>query len=307
MGSGDDLAVTSAREFLHELLRTRVPEPALAWLDRTSEAVRAAPPGRGQLFPTAIAEVSRRMPRGPLAPTPDEHGAAHEILAGWNPERWTLFDAARAVLVLSRADFATKDGVAAIEDCLQYADVGELCSLHRALCLAPNPALFAWHAGEGCRSSMRVVYEAAACDTPLPAEHFDDNAWRQLAIKAVFVGAPLWRVFGLDTRLDAELARMALDLVEERRAAGRHVQPELWLCLGRFAGARGDESLMRELRGEWAPGRGAAAIACARAGQLDPVSSAFERESDPIARAAMDGALRGRIHQSAWSDLHGLE
>lgn len=298
--------MTSTRDFLQEMLRTRLPEPARAWLSEASAEIARAS-GSAQAFPTQIAAVNRRIPRGPLAPTPDERGAANEICVGWNPERWTLHDAARAVLVLSRPDIGTPSGVAAIADCLQYADVGELCSLHRALCLVPDPALFTWHAGEGCRSSMRVVYEAAACDTPLPVEHFDDNAWRQLAIKAVFVGAPLWRVFGLDTRLDAELARMALDLVEERRAAGRHVQPELWICLGRFGGARGDESLMRELRGEWAPGRGAAAIACARAGNLDAVSAAFELESDPIARAAMDGALRGRIHQSAWSDLHGME
>lgn len=284
----------------------RVPEAARAWLaEAAAETARAA--GTAHTFPTLVSAVNRRIPRGPLAPTPDERGAAHEIRVGWNPERWTLHDAARAVLVLSRPDIGAPAGVAAIADCLQYADVGELCSLHRALCLVPNPALFTWHAGEGCRSSMRVVYEAAACDTPLPVECFDDNAWRQLVIKAVFVGAPLWRVFGLDTRLDAELARMALDLVEERRAAGRHVQPELWLCLGRFGGARGAASLLRELHGEWAPGRGAAALACARAGSLEPVSVAFERESDPIARAAMDGALRGRIHQSAWSDLHGME
>ncbi len=298
--------MTSARDFLQELLHARLPEPARAWLAEASSEVAQAV-GPGQTFPTKVAEVSRRIPRGTLAPTADERGRAHEILLGWNPERWTLYDAARAVLVLSRPDLAAPSGVAAIADCLQYADVGELCSLHRVLCLVPKPALFTWHAGEGCRSSMRVVYEAAACDTPLPVEHFDDNAWRQLAIKAVFVGAPLWRVFGLDTRLDAELARMALDLVEERRAAGRHVQPELWLCIGRFGGARGDESLARELRGDWAPGRGAAALACARGGSLDPVRAVFERESDPIARAAMDGALRGRIHQSAWSDLHGLE
>ena len=51
-------------------------------------------------------------------------------------------------------------------------------------------------------------------------------------LKALFVGAPLWRVYGLDKRIDAELARMALDLADERCSAHREVQPELWLCLG---------------------------------------------------------------------------
>jgi len=214
--------------------------------------------------------------------------------------------------VLARADVAHESGFAAIEDCFAYADVGEMVSLHRALCLLPDPRRFVARAGEGCRSSMRVVYEAAACDTPLPARFFDDAAWRQLVIKAVFVGAPLWRVVGLDGRLDAELARMALDLVEERRAAGRNVQPELWLCLGAHGGARGLASLERELAGTYAPGRRAAALALARAGRVDALRAAAARETDPAVRATLDFALsesaRGAaIRQGSWSDLHGLE
>ncbi|MCY2960913.1 MAG: EboA domain-containing protein [Planctomycetota bacterium] len=299
--------MSAAREFLHVLLSKRLPEAAALWLATSEGVVARLPAGPGTAFATLYSQASRRIPRGDLAPTADERGRAHEVLEGWNPERWTLHDAARALLVLARTDLARPEGVAALEDCFAYADVGESCSLHRVLCLLPSVERFVWRAGEGCRSSMRVVYEAAACDTPLPVRHFDDLAWRQLVIKAVFVGAPLWRVYGLDTRLDAELARMALDLVEERRAAGRRVQPELWLCLGRFGGPRGEASLERELAGDWAPGRRAASLALVRAGRIDTVREAFEREPDPAVRSTIGSALRGRIHQSAWSELHGLE
>jgi hypothetical protein len=44
-------------------------------------------------------------------------------------------------------------------------------------------------------------------------------------------------VHGLDERLSGELARMALDLADERRSAGRPVNPLLWLCLGAHGGA----------------------------------------------------------------------
>ena len=88
-------------------------------------------------------------------------------------------------------------------------------ALYRALVHLPATERFTWRAGEGCRSSMRAVFEAIACDTPFAFRHFDDPAWRQLVIKALFVEAPLWRVYGLDQRLDEELARMALDLAEE--------------------------------------------------------------------------------------------
>ncbi len=299
--------MSGARDFLREMLGARLGDSSRAWLAEAEASVAALGPGPSTAFATLLSQASRRIQCGDLAPTADERGRAHEVLEGWNPERWTLVDAARALLVLARRDVSTPAGVAALEDCFAYSDVGELCSLHRVLCLLPDPARFTARAGEGCRSSMRVVYEAAACDTPLPLRHFDDLAWRQLVIKAVFVGAPLWRVYGLDTRLDAELARMALDLVEERRAAGRRIQPELWLCIGRCGGERGAQSLARELTVDWAPGRAAAALALARAGELERVRAAHEQEQDPLARSTMESALRGRIHQGAWSTLHGLE
>jgi hypothetical protein len=154
---------------------------------------------------------------------------------------------------------------------------------------------------------MRAVFEAAACDTPFPYRHFDDVAWRQLAIKCVFVEAPLWRVFGLDRRLGAELARMALDLVDERRSAGRAVQHELWLCLGRFGGDRALASIERELAGGGSPpnpaGRCAAAIALARAGEIGRLARLCEVERDPAVAETMRLALKGRIHQGAFRDL----
>ncbi len=299
--------MTRARELARGWLAARLPAAATDWLDEATREIAALPAGPGQRFPALLALASRRIPRGALAPDERERAAAHELVPGWNPERWTLLDAVRAVLVLARKDLATPEGTAALEDCFQYADMGELCALYRVLALLPNPERYVWRAGEGCRSSLRAVYEAAACDTPFPFRHFDAVAWRQLVIKAVFVGAPLWRVHGLDQRLDAELARMALDLVDERRAAGRHVQPELWLCVGTFGGPRAEQSLARELAGTWAPGRRAAALALARAGHGAPVRAALTGERDPLVRATMESALQGHAPQGEWQDLHGEE
>lgn len=299
--------MSGSSEFLKGLLAARLSPASLAWLDGATRDIAKLSPGPSVRFATLVSEASRAVPKGPLAPKADDLSHAHETLPGWNPERWSLLDAARAMLVLSRCDLAQDSCVIGLEDCFRYADMGELVSLHRTLCLAPNPRRFAWRAGEGCRSSMRVVYEAAACDTPLPFTCFDDLAWRQLAIKAVFVGAPLWRVYGLDERLDEELARMALDLVEERRAAGRRVQPELWLCVGPHGGARAAASLARELAGDFAAGRGAAALAMSRAGNVTPVRAALVNERDAIARSVMESALAGRHDQRAFAALHGLE
>lgn len=57
--------------------------------------------------------------------------------------------------------------------------------------------------------------------------HLPDHDWRHGVVKLVFMGVPLAVVAGLDDRKDAELARMAEDLAEEREAAGRPIPDDL--------------------------------------------------------------------------------
>ncbi len=292
--------MSAARELLFDVLARRAPRVTTSWLQDAARDLGTARDEEASGFPTLISLASRHVPRGEMAPTETERAQAFDVAEGWNPERWSLLDAARAVLVLSRRDVAEPGVVEALEECFRYADVGELVALYRVLALLPDAKRFAWRAGEGCRSSMRVVFEAAACDTPLPFRVFDDVAWRQLVIKALFIEAPLWRVYGLDQRIDAELARMALDLADERRSAGRSVNPELWLCLGRHAGERGRAAIEKELAGNDQAGRRGAAIALARAGDMERLAELCQVERDPVVREAMESALKGRIHQSAY-------
>ena len=256
--------MSGAREFLDGLLRGRLPEASRAWLAEAQRSVEALAPGPGPSFATLLSQASRRIPRGDLAPTADELGRANEVLEGWNPERWTKLESARALLVLARSDLATPAGAAAIEEAFRYADMGEWCALYKVLALLPQPQRFVWRAGEGCRSSMKSVFESVACDNPLPVRHFDDVAWRQMLIKALFVEAPLERVFGLEARLDGETARMALDLADERRSAGRPVNPDSWRLVANFGGARGIASLERELASGTSAGKAAASAVLAR-------------------------------------------
>jgi hypothetical protein len=169
-------------------------------------------------------------------------------------------------LLLSPPGLAGAAGAAAVEDAFRYADEGEACALYRSLAHLPGPERFLGRAREGCRSNMRSVFEASACDTPYLERHFDDVAWRQALVKCVFIGAPLARIPGVERRRDEELARMALDLADERRSAGRPVPPELWLLVGPHGGARALESLRQELGSPHAAGREAAARALERRG-----------------------------------------
>ena len=168
-------AAGSPRELLAEMLAGRLSGEAAGWIARArAEIARGVEPGRfSELLSTASRHAARRESGRGLAPTPTEIERAAAASEGWNPERWSLLDAARALLVLSRSDLAEPTTSEALEESFRFADVGEMCALHCAIQFLPHPERFLWRAGEGCRSSLRVVFEAAACDTGYPAANFE--------------------------------------------------------------------------------------------------------------------------------------
>ncbi len=271
---------------------------ASEWCD--AEVARLEAGGVGdEVFPQRLSIASRYAPRGPLDPSEAARAEASQLLAGWNPERWSALDAQRVRLVLARAS-VDPDGLPdALEEAFRYADEGELCALYRSLQFLPGPERFLWRVGEGCRTNMKTVFEANGLDTAYPAANLDDIAWRQLVIKCVFVESPLWRCSGLDDRVDDELARMALDLVEERRSAGRAVPPELWLCLGSTADPRALPALEKELGGQDELGRKAAILAMGRLGATERLEE-LRRDGGSVFGPFAERALSGRHDQSAF-------
>lgn len=293
----------AARARLVEMLAPRLGERARAFLEEAAAELHAGVDDTR--FAALISLASRHARSRPLAPTPEEIARAAETVPDWSPELWTLLDALRAALVLSRPDLAEESGARAILEAFRFADVGELTALYRTLALLPGPERFVWRAGEGCRSNIRDVFVAVACDSPYPVRYLDDVAWRQLVIKALFIEAPLWRVRGLDARLDPELARMALDLADERRSAGRPVRHELWLALGPHGGERARASLLAELdpKNPHTLGRAAAAYGLARAGERETLERLAAGETESRVAAAMADALAGNTAQTVFRAL----
>ena len=283
-------------------LTYRLAAPAREWFAQSCERIAGGLDDAS--FAGLISLASRHAPRGRLLPDVEECARASELLPGWTPERWTTLECLRVALLLARPDLEGEGTPRALEAVFEYADDGESCAMYKALAQLPGGERFRWRAGEGCRTNIVPVFESVACDTPYPARHFDDIAWNQLCIKAIFIGAPLWRVHGLDQRLSPELARIALDLAEERRSAGRPVQPELWLCLGENGGERAASSLEQEWATSNTLGRRAAALGLARAGRRARLAQLLAGESEPERRAALQAALDGPSDQSAFHDMN---
>ncbi len=276
-----------------------------AWSEKTLAAIAGGLDN--DRFCQALSSASRYGPKGDLAPSHQLVADAEDMLPGWNPSRWTALEAVRVGLIVARAEVDADGVAAALEEAFRFADEGELCALYRSLQFLPGPERFVARSAEGCRTNMKTVFEANGCDTPFPAAHFDGVAWRQLCVKALFVESPLWRVVGFDARVDEELARMALDLADERRSAGRTVYPELWMCLGsEESGLEATERKLTAIEAELAGGdelsRKGAILALGRlgqAGRLEEIQADGGTFFGPVA----GWALMGRHDQTSFASI----
>jgi hypothetical protein len=223
--------------------RAAEPEGA-AWFEETLAALRGDAGERGLV--RALGLAPRRLGKADLVLASDDLARADAARSGFDPTGLTVDQAARiAFLVAGRGDddaFARR-----LMDLQRTADLAESIAYLRGLPLFPGGPALLPVAAEGVRSAVKPVFEAVAHRNPYPAEHFDERAWNQMVLKALFIGSPLAPIRGLRARANPELAGILVDYAHERWAAGRPVSPELWLCVGPFAQGRMLDDLARVL------------------------------------------------------------
>jgi hypothetical protein len=189
-----------------------------ATIDGTSAFDRVA-------FELAFAAAGRRLGEAPLG---DRATASDDGGRAWSVAGWGLDELGRALLVVASTGHVPFDDHASWVDGLHRAGaLRERQAILRTLALLPEPTRFLPIALDACRSSTQPVFEAIACENPYPAAYFPEASFNQMALKAVFTGVALARILGLASRRTPELARMATDYADERRAAGRPVPSDL--------------------------------------------------------------------------------
>ena len=256
------LTQASVTQLLCCWLSPHVAKEALTWLDEKRKLI--AEGANARVFFTAFSAVPRYTGKEDLELTPEIWSAIEAMLPGWYPDHWSVDQAARTLLVLTLPQDNAEQYLQTLEQVFTTADVGELVALYQALPLLPYPERLRARAAEGVRSNMTAVFNAVALQNPYPADYFDDLAWNQMVLKALFVGSPLHLIHGLDTRANSTLAQMAIDYAHERWAAKRLVSPEIWRLVAQF----GDAAMLADLELVFADPeptqQAAAALACSQ-------------------------------------------
>lgn len=277
--------MSTPAELLREWVVRRAPPEGAAWFEETLERLAREPSDRSLYI--ALGFAPRRLGKADLALSPEELEAAGRARPGWDPSDWSIDQAARLAFLLARFEGDEEAFARLLETLFTTADVGELVCFYRGLPLYPGQHLLVARAREGARTNMRPVFEAVAHRNPYPTERFDEAAWNQMILKALFVGSRLWPIRGLDDRRNPDLARMLVDYAHERRAAGRPVDPELWRCVGPFAEGRMLDDLATALASADPLEREAAALALSES--PDPDAAAVLAKDPDLEAAVREG------------------
>lgn len=226
--------LTVVEHLLSAALRAHAAADARTWLDHA----QALPVdgSRGPLL-DAYARAALHVGRGSLPLSDTTLRDLRAAAPGVGFERWTVDDAARALILIGRHRHG-RPGRPFVDDavaCFEEGDAREQQSWLRALMLWPEAEYFLTCAIDACRSNIVPVFESLACENAYPARYFPDRNFNQMVLKALFNSIALSRVVGLGSRLNPELSRMAGDYADERSAAGRTVPGDIALAIGEAA------------------------------------------------------------------------
>ena len=178
-------------------------------------------------------------------------GSFYTILRelGHNSDNWTCDQIGRLIVLLSAGRFEGESFAAVIRQLLDTADIYEQVSIYKSLMFLPFRDLLVARVVDGVRTNVNDVFEAIALENAYPATYFDELSWNQLVLKALFTSKPIRKIISIDKRNNPRLARMALGLACERRAAGRVVNPDLWRLMDGYLDEKNTEDIKQLLSG----------------------------------------------------------
>lgn len=150
------------------------------------------------------------------------------LIPGYELGDWTIETLCR-VWLLQQLPAGDQDNyVKTVDTLFVGAELQELVALYKALPLLQYPTYWVGRCEDGIRSNMGNVLEAIMYHNPYPRQYLSEAAWNQMVLKAFFTDKDVLRIYGLQERLNPALQATLSDYVQERLAAGRSVNPEIY-------------------------------------------------------------------------------
>jgi hypothetical protein len=250
------------RDILREIISKHTTPEGLNWLEgQVKLLLERLDIGK---FNSTFVMMPRKTGKLPIDLTQKEQSAVQENRKGLVLKGWTCDRLARVWLLMHLPAGDQSTYIQWIETLFLNAEMNELIALYSALPVLAYPEVWRKRCAEGIRSNIGQVLESIMCNNPYPGEQLDEAAWNQLVLKAIFTDKPLLQIQGLKERANDSLAHSISWFAHERWAAGRQVNPLVWICVVDFVDAEIFADIQRLAWSTDSAERKAAALVCSQ-------------------------------------------
>jgi hypothetical protein len=208
------------------ILEARLSPEGYTWLRTKGAAVQDD--AKGAALSRVFAQVPRFASKALVGTAEADVQAVGRIMQGYDMRNWTLETLCRVWLLLQVPSGNKANYVAVIDPLFIGAEVNELVARYKAFPLLRYPEQWISRCEEGIRSNIGSVLEAILYHNPYPAEYLSEAAWNQMILKAFFTEKDVTGIYGLKRRINPVLKATLADYVQERLAARRSVNPEIY-------------------------------------------------------------------------------
>jgi hypothetical protein len=245
---------------LAEILKNNLPTDVLAWLNEKASLIREEK--NAIQLNLSFATVPRKTGHKQVVVSDRGQNQLKEIHADFIINHWSIDRACRVWAVLQVDPSDKSNYFSKLENLFKASEMNEAVALYSAFTGFSYPEDWQKQCAEGIRSNIGTVLEAIMYNNPYPYKYLSEAAWNQLIMKAFFTDKDVKRIIGLDERANKELARILIDYADERRAAHRDVNPQLWRLVSKFVGDDNFSSIEKAFRSTVEAERKAVALAC---------------------------------------------
>lgn len=221
--------VKKLKASIEEIIIENITDEAWNWLQ-----MKVASHQTGADFNSTFAAIPRRTGKQSITLSNDQKEVLSACRKNFHIENWTADRLSRIWLLLQLDATDQHQYHRSIESLFLAAEMNELVALYSSLPLLAYPEIWAQRCSEGVRSNIGNVLEALLYYNPYPSESLSQPAWNQLVLKAFFTEKQLDLIIGLYERANQDLAYTLADYAKERAAAGREINPVLWLLADKF-------------------------------------------------------------------------
>ena len=249
---------TAIKELLTKIIEKNLDQHTHTWLHE-----KAMQSDSNYQLNLSFTAIPRKTGKNEVVLEKEDSETLTDLLPGFSVAHWTIDRLSRVWLLMQLESENKESYITRIEHLFLQAEMNEQVALYSSLPVLHYPDAWKLRCAEGVRSNIGTVLEAIMYFNPYPTEHLDELAWNQLVMKAFFTDKNVDKIIGLDRRANQNLANILFDYVEERWAAHRTVNPQIWRLVAPFMDESHFYMLEKLFKESNEKEQQAAALACA--------------------------------------------